>query len=135
LIKTSWDIHSIIFILRENKDLCLSKNLILTLNFWLGRDNFSLVIKDKWQYLEEITILSDINLIKGIGLEGFNLFEYNIISVSEDIGSSLHITTNSLNKLLKNIFGLTRSFHIFSKDELIITEFDISNPLTMVFKY
>ena len=48
---------------------------MLTLNFWLGIDNFSLVIKDKWQYLEEITILSDINLIRGIGLEGFNLFE------------------------------------------------------------
>jgi hypothetical protein len=98
-------------------------------------DHFSLVIKDKRQYLEVITILSDKNLIKGIGLEGFNLFEYSIISVSEDIGSSLHIITKSLNKILKNIFGLTRSFLIFSKEDLIITEFDISNPLLRLFNY
>jgi hypothetical protein len=47
----------------------------------------------------------------------------------------LHIIIKSLNNILNNVLGLEINCHIFSKDELIQTEFVFSNPFTIEFKY
>ena len=72
-------------------------------------------MNDNLQYFEEITILSALNLIKGIGSGEFDVFAYIKISEFKDISSSLQIIIKSLNNKLNKDFGLEIFFHIFSK--------------------